>query len=243
VALIRIQDVHKAFNGQAVLDGVSLEIARGESIVVAGKSGCGKTVLLKHIIGLLRPDRGRVFFRDHEVSSMPERRLPAVRSRFGMLFQGAALFDSMDVLENVVFPLRRLHRLSEDAMAARALEKLDVVGLADARHKMPAELSGGMKKRVALARAIVVEPEVMLYDEPTTGLDPVVADVINELIIRLNRDLNVTGVLVTHDMHCAGRVGSRVVMLDGGRIVADGSLEAMRRSTDATVADFVRPRV
>ena len=244
--IIRLEGVHKAFNGQVVLDGVDLAIAPGKTTVVIGPSGCGKSVLLKTIIGLLRPDSGKVFFRQHEISSISERRLDLVRRRFGFLFQGSALFDSMTVAQNVCFPLVE-HGVGNPAQhQQRCREVLAMVGLADAEgslaQKHPEELSGGQRKRVALARAIAMDPEVILYDEPTTGLDPIRADLINELILRLQRSLGTTALVVTHDLNSARKVGDRIVMLHEGHFITDTTPDKLGDVQDEVVARFVEGR-
>lgn len=237
--LIQLVDVYKSYNGTPVLRGVTLDVFAGETLCVIGGSGCGKTVTLRHMIGLESPDEGAVLFDGRDVAGLSALERVAMRTRFGMVFQGGALFDSLDVGENVAFPLREHTRLDDETVRARAAQKLALVGLSGAERKMPAELSGGMKKRVALARAIVLDPEVVLYDEPTTGLDPVTADVINELILRAQRTLKTTSVIVTHDMTSVNKVADRVVMLHDGRIVIDGSPAEVRASTDPVVRAFI----
>jgi phospholipid/cholesterol/gamma-HCH transport system ATP-binding protein len=238
--IIRLEGVHKAFGRQVVLDGVDLAIRPGETTVVMGPSGCGKSVLLKHIIGLMRPDRGKVYFRGHVVSTMTDRQLVPVRRRMGFLFQGGALFDSMTVHENICFPLIE-HGMGGPAQRARRCrEVLALVGLDGYQDHMPEDLSGGQKKRVALARAVAMRPEVILYDEPTTGLDPIRADLINELILKLQRALGTTAVVVTHDMASARKVGDRIVMLHEGRFVADTTPDKLLDEDNEFVARFVR---
>ena len=241
-AFIQLEDVWKSFDGTAVLRGVSLAVRRGETLCVIGESGCGKTVLLRHVIGLVRPDRGRVCFDGRDLSTLSAREMIAVRVRFGMVFQRGALFDSLTVGENVAFPLREHTRLTGDEIRRRVREKLSLVGLAGIESKRPAELSGGMQKRVALARAIALEPEVVLYDEPTTGLDPIMADVINELILRTHDRMKTTAVVVTHDMTSVDKVADRVVMLHDGEIIIDGPPEVVRASTDPVVRQFIEGR-
>ncbi len=238
--IIRLEGVHKAFNSQVVLDGVDLEIQPGKTTVVIGPSGCGKSVLLKHIVALLRPDRGKVFFREHEVSSMPERMLVKVRRRVGFLFQGGALFDSMTVEQNICFPLVEHSVGTPDERKRRCAEVLSMVGMNGLQDRYPEELSGGQKKRIALARAIALNPEVILYDEPTTGLDPIRADLINELIIRLQEALGTTAIVVTHDMTSARKVGDRIIMLHEGHFIADATPEALDRIDDTAVCRFVQ---
>ena len=219
--MIETRAIVKNFGAQRVLDGVSLRIARGEAVVIIGRSGCGKSVLLKHLIGLLRPDAGQVLIAGQDITQLPERELLQVRRKFGMLFQGAALFDSMTVEENIAFPLRRQGGLTEAEISRRVDEVLEVVGLPGAGPKTPAELSGGMRKRVGLARAVVYRPEILLYDEPTTGLDPVMSDAIDQLIIRVSARFHVTSVVVTHDLRSMQRVGTRLLLMHQGRMHAD----------------------
>ena len=240
--IVRLCGVHKAFNGMQVLRGVDLELHRGQTTVVIGPSGCGKSVLLKHIVGLLKPDQGSVFFHDREISSLTEREKVPIRRRIGFLFQGGALFDSMTVQDNVVFPLVE-HRVGADhERVERCREVLALVGLDGLQHRYPEELSGGQKKRVALARAIALEPELILYDEPTTGLDPIRADLINELILRLQQALGSTALVVTHDMASARKVGDRIVMLHNGRFIADAPPEQLDAIDDEVVTRFVEGR-
>ena len=240
--LISLQDVHKTFDGLPVLRGVQLDINAGETLCVIGESGCGKSVLLKHVIGLMHPDRGRVLFQGRNLAQLSDKEMVRVRTHFGMVFQASALFDSLTVGENVAFPLRRHTRLDEKAVRSRVHEKLSLVGLADAEEKGPAELSGGMQKRVALARAIALEPQVVLYDEPTTGLDPIMADVINELIIRAHDALKTTSIVVTHDMVSAYKVADHIAMLHEGRIIIDGTPEEIQNTDNAIVRQFIEGR-
>jgi phospholipid/cholesterol/gamma-HCH transport system ATP-binding protein len=237
---IRIADVHKSFHGQKVLRGVTLNIRKGEAIAIIGQSGCGKSVLLKHLIRLLEPDKGDIVFDDHSLGDLTNKELTGVRQRFGMLFQSAALFDSMTVEENVGLGLTEQRLLPKDQIHDRVMEKLELVRLASAAHKYPAELSGGMRKRVGLARAIANDSEVLLYDEPTTGLDPITSDVINNLIVELNEKLKVTSIAVTHDMRSAFKIADRIVMLHGGRVEFDGTPDETRNSTNPIVAQFIR---
>jgi phospholipid/cholesterol/gamma-HCH transport system ATP-binding protein len=239
-AHIRLVDVYKSFGALVVLDGVSLTVRERESVVILGPSGTGKSVLLKHIVGLLCPDAGEVYFRDQRVDHLHERELEPIRKRFGFLFQGSALFDSMTVLENVAFPLREHGGFTESQVREKVAMKLAMVGLDGTQGKMPGELSGGMRKRVGLARAIAMDPEVVLYDEPTTGLDPIRADVINELILKLNDELHVTSLVVTHDMTSAFKVADRMVMLSQGKVIAEGKPEDFRNSANAEVQRFVQ---
>jgi len=246
--LIKLAQVSVQFAGQAVLRNVDLEVKRGQTLVVIGESGCGKTVLLKLIIGLLRPTRGRVFFDSRNLAELSDRELTQQRLRFGFLFQGAALFDSLTVFENVAFSLREQGTLEKPAMRERVKQRLLEVGLPpEVERKKPAELSGGMKKRVGLARALAIEPEVMLYDEPTTGLDPIMSDVINELIVQTRRQRPMTSIVVTHDMKTAQKVADRIVMLyplsrlgpDEPQILFEGSPAELERCQDMRVRQFV----
>ncbi len=214
--IISIRELHKSFGGHHVLRGVNLDIMRGESFVILGRSGCGKSVLLKHMIGVMRPDSGGILLDGKNVTDMTGAELNAVRKRFGMVFQGGALFDSMSVEENVGFGLAEHAGMKAADIAKIVREKLSLVGLSGTEELMPAELSGGMMKRVALARAIAFEPEIILYDEPTTGLDPVTADNINKLMAKMQKTLGVTSIIVTHDLKSAYEVGDRVAMMEGG---------------------------
>ncbi|HVP58526.1 MAG TPA: ABC transporter ATP-binding protein [bacterium] len=240
--MIQIIDVHKSFGSGKVLDGVNLEISKGETVVVIGRSGCGKSVLLKHIIGLMKPDSGSILVDGLDVVGLEGDALYAFRRRFGMLFQGAALFDSLSVWENVGLGLLKHTTMTEQEVKRRASEKLELVGLPGVEDARPAELSGGMKKRVGLARAIAMEPEVVLYDEPTTGLDPIMADVINQLIRTLQTTLKITSVAVTHDMKSAYKIGDRLAMLYGGKIVFHGTPEEIMRSHDEAIKQFIEGR-
>jgi phospholipid/cholesterol/gamma-HCH transport system ATP-binding protein len=239
-AVVRVEAIEKSFDRQPVLRGVTLAFPRGKTTVVLGPSGCGKSVLLKHVVGLLKPDRGRVYFEETRIDTLLEHQLGPIRRRFGFLFQMGALFDSMSVRDNVRFPLRESGRPNDNAVEARVRQVLRMVGLEEAIDKMPAELSGGQQKRVALARAIVLEPQVILYDEPTTGLDPIRSDVINELILKLGRQLDVTSIVVTHDLASAFKVADRMVMLHEGLVRLEGSPEDFRRSEDPVVRRFLR---
>lgn len=237
--MIEACDLRKSFGTHRVLDGVNLRIGEGESVVIMGRSGGGKSVLLKLLVALIQPDSGAVLIDGENIVGRNERRLLDVRHKFGMLFQGAALFDSMTVAENVGFALRREKKLTKEELNRRVSEALEMVELPGIEKKKPSELSGGMRKRVGLARAIVYRPEIVLYDEPTTGLDPIVADSIDQLIVRIRDRLNVTSVVVTHDMRSARRVGQRIVMLHQGRIYAEGPPDRIFSSTDPIVHNFV----
>ena len=240
--IVRLVDVHKRFGDLVVLEGINLDLRIGETTVIIGESGVGKSVILKHIVRLLRPDRGEVYYRDQRIDNLPERDLAAIRPRFGFLFQLGALFDSMSVAQNVAFPIREHTRRKRHEIAKIVKEKLSMVGLDGIQAQWPAELSGGQRKRVALARAIALDPEIILYDEPTTGLDPPRADVINELIIKLQRELGVTSVVVTHDMASAGKVSDRILMLYQGRFIFDGTPEEIIRYQDPRIRCFVEGR-
>src|SRR5687767_11790658 len=237
--LIELRNVSKRFGRLIVLRDLSLAIEEGQSIVIIGASGSGKSVMLKHIVGLLRPDTGEVFFDGGRIDNLPEKKLSELRTNFGFLFQMGALFDSLTVADNVAFPLVEHTHKDPEEIAQIVKEKLRMVGLPDAGAKMPGELSGGQKKRVALARAIALGPRVILYDEPTTGLDPIRSDVINELILKLQRELKVTGITVTHDMQSAFKVGDRVVMLHEGKVLFDGTPDELRASEEPVVRRFV----
>ena len=237
--MIEARELAKSFGAQSVLDGVNLRIESGESVVIIGRSGGGKSILLKLLIGLIQPDDGEVLIDGESLKGMNERRLIQVRTKFGMLFQSAALFDSMTVAENIAFPLRREKNLTVAELGRRVAEALEMVELPGTEQKKPSELSGGMRKRLGLARAIVYRPQIVLYDEPTTGLDPIVSDSIDQLIIRVRDRLKVTSVVVTHDMRSARRVGQRILMLHEGKIYAEGTPEEIFSSTDPIVHNFV----
>jgi phospholipid/cholesterol/gamma-HCH transport system ATP-binding protein len=237
--MIRIRGLKKRLGSKQVLDGVDLDIETGQTMVVIGRSGTGKSVLLKHIIGLMVPDEGSIQIEDEEVAGMPEARLNEMRMRFGMLFQSAALFDSMSVGDNVGLALTEWHRGTGQEIRRIVSERLEWVGLKGAEDMKPSSLSGGMRKRVGLARAIAMDPAYILYDEPTTGLDPITADAINGLIRSMQKRLGVTSVVVTHDMTSAYRVGDRVAMLNDGKVVFQGTTEETRETTDPLVRQFI----
>jgi phospholipid/cholesterol/gamma-HCH transport system ATP-binding protein len=239
-AAIELCDLTKALGGRTVLDGVSLQIQRGETMCIIGGSGAGKSVTLKHIVGLLKPDRGCVKIDGVDVTHPRNGELEEARRKIGFCFQGSALLNSMNVFENVALPLREHERLSEAETKRRVEEKLALVGLADAGSKMPSEISGGMKKRVGLARAIIRNPEIILYDEPTAGLDPVMSATINELILDMQKKLGVTSILVTHDMTSVFRVANRVAMLLKGKIVKVDSPGGFRTSADPVIKQFIQ---
>jgi phospholipid/cholesterol/gamma-HCH transport system ATP-binding protein len=237
--MIEVRDLKKSFGPQPILDGVTFKIEEGESLVIIGRSGGGKSVLLKHIIGLLQPDSGAVTIDGEDITHMDERNLIRVRSKFGMVFQGAALFDSMNVAENVGFSFRRERKFTEKEIAIKVAEALDMVELPGVEKKKPSELSGGMRKRVGLARAIIYHPSIVLYDEPTTGLDPIVSDSIDKLIMRVTDRMKVTTIVVTHDMRSARRVGHRIVMLHNKKIYVTGTPEDIFASADPVVQQFI----
>ncbi|MEE9196533.1 MAG: ABC transporter ATP-binding protein [bacterium] len=236
---ITIADLHKSFGANHVLRGVDLAVEQGESLVVIGGSGSGKSVLIKHIIGLLKPDRGSIEVNGQEVTTMAKRELKELRKKFGMLFQAAALFDSLTVGENIAFPLVEHTRARRSEIAERVGETLALVGLPDTEHLYPAELSGGMKKRVGLARALVMEPEVILYDEPTTGLDPILADAINDLIVEMRERLAITSIAITHDMVSAYKISHRLAMLYQGKIIFTGTPQECKNTDDPMVRQFI----
>ena len=237
--IIEFKDVYKSFNGLIVHNGINLSILEGEIISLLGGSGSGKSVLLKELIGLMKPDMGNIIVMDKNVTQLREDDLIKLREHVGMLFQGSALFDSLTVFENVAYPLREHLKLTEEEIKERVAEKLKLVGLSGIETKMPAELSGGMKKRVGLARAIATEPDIILYDEPTTGLDPITAQRINELIIELRRKLGITTIVVTHDLHCVKTVSDRIAMLYDGKILTVGTWEQLATSGLQAVKDFI----
>jgi len=237
--MIQILNVHKAFEGQQVLRGVLLEIAKGEILVIIGRSGGGKSVLLKHLMGLLKADEGQIVIDGVEIGHLRGRALDRLRERFGVVFQGGALFDSLTAFDNVAFPLREKTRLPEDAIREKTLTLLKQVGLADMGHKYPAEMSGGMKKRVALARALAMEPEIMLFDEPTTGLDPIMVNAIHRLILDLHQRVGFTAILVSHEIPEIFSIASRVAMLHEGAIVEVGTPEAVQCSANPAVRQFI----
>jgi phospholipid/cholesterol/gamma-HCH transport system ATP-binding protein len=236
---IRVIDLHKSFNDKQVLNGVNLEIQPGETMVIIGQSGSGKTVLIKHIIGIMKPDRGQVYIDGQEITSLSSEESMKLSRKFGMLFQAAALFDSLTVAENVSFGLRRHTELSDEEIVSVVRASLERVGLRGVEHLLPYELSGGMKKRVGLARAIAYSPEIILYDEPTTGLDPIRADAINDLILQLKKDLKVTSIIITHDMSTTYKVADRIAMLYDGRIIEVGTPEEIRNSPNPVVQQFI----
>lgn len=224
--VIELKDVYKSFGSQRVLNGVNLTVNKGETLSIIGNSGCGKSVLIKHLIGLLQPDSGTIIVEGHDINKISDNELTEIRKKFAMVFQGAALFDSLNVYENVSFGLRRINKnMSENRIKNKVAEVLDMVGMPNIEKKMPSELSGGMKKRVGLARAIAMDPEILLYDEPTTGLDPIMSRIIDDLIVKMQSLLNVTSIVITHDMTSVFRMADRVVMLYDGKIIEGGDPE------------------
>jgi phospholipid/cholesterol/gamma-HCH transport system ATP-binding protein len=240
--LIQLKNVHKAFGPKHVLDGFTLDVPDGETMVIIGYSGTGKSVAIKHIVGLLEPDQGEVWVDGLNVPELPRRELYALRSSIGYVFQFAALFDSYSIGENVAMGLRKQGELTNAEIEQRIEEALDLVDLPGVRERYPAELSGGMRKRVGIARAIALRPKYILYDEPTTGLDPVTSAVIDQLMVRMREKLNVTGVVITHDMRSAFTVGTRIAMLYHGRVRWEGTIDEIRTTTDPVVRQFVEGR-
>jgi phospholipid/cholesterol/gamma-HCH transport system ATP-binding protein len=242
--VLRVKNLTKSFGTNVVLDNISLNIEKGKTTVVIGPSGCGKTVLIKHLIVLLRPTSGEVHFKGRRIDNLGERELNDVRTHYGFLFQGGALFDSLSVFENIIFPIRQHGRIADWGQVEElAKAKLAMVGLDGYQNHYPANLSGGQRKRVALARAIALNPEVILYDEPTTGLDPIRSDIINELVLKLQGELGVTTVVVTHDMTSAYKIADRIIMLHRGKIVADGNADHIRNHPHPIVQQFINGRV
>jgi phospholipid/cholesterol/gamma-HCH transport system ATP-binding protein len=237
---VEFVDVHKAYGSKQVLRGANLKVYRGEVLVILGGSGTGKSVTLRHMLGLEAPDSGRVIVEDEDVTDLPEEEFYRVRKKFGMLFQSGALFDSMTVFENVAFPLREHTEMSEEEIARSVREKLELVNLPNTAHLMPVDLSGGMRKRVGLARSIVLDPKMILYDEPTTGLDPITSQKINELIIDLQTKLNVTSVVVTHDIQSAFSVGDRIAFLNKGVFEWVGTMDEARDSDHPILREFLK---
>jgi len=240
--IVSLQHVYKAFNGREVLRDMSIDVDRGESVVIVGGSGTGKSVTLKHIIGLMQPDRGHVIVDSQDLCCMKAIQLNEFRRRFGMAFQEGALFDSMSVFENIAFPLRRHTQMTEAEIRTRVGECLDQVHLIGVEDKRPSELSGGMRRRVGFARAISLKPAILLFDEPTTGLDPVISDVIADLIVEMDQTLNTTTVTITHDMKVAFKIADRVAMLHRGHIIEQGSPAEFQRSTNPIVQQFIEGR-
>lgn len=239
IPVISVRDLYKSFGAHEVLSGINLDVEEGTTCVILGGSGSGKTVLMKHVIGLLKPDRGQVFVDGEDVVPLSDLELERVRRKFGMVFQGSALFDSMTVYENASFPLREHTKLSEQEMRARVGEKLAIFALRDVADLYPADLSGGMRKRVALARAIVRDPKIVLYDEPTTGLDPITTDYVDEMILTAKAKLGVTSLVISHDVASAFKVADQIAFLSEGRIVAHAPPAELRQSTHPVVKLFL----
>ena len=238
--MIEIKDLHKHFGKQHVLRGVNLSIPKGKITVIIGPSGCGKSVLLRHMIGLMQPDRGEVVVDGVKINQLERGELNDFRKRFGMLFQHAALFDSLSVADNIAFPLvEHSHERDAAFIDARVRETLELVGLTGAAEKMPSELSGGMAKRVGLARAIALKPQIILYDEPTTGLDPIMTENIDNLILSMQGALKTTSVVISHDIPSTLRIADQIAMLHQGKIIASGDPETFQRSTDPVVQEFL----
>lgn len=242
--ILVVQNLFKLFEQRVVLDNVSLAIAEGKTTVIIGPSGCGKTVFMKHLIALERPTEGQVFYRRQRIDDLDDKELSAIRTRFGFCFQLGALFDSLTVYENIIFPIEQhFHVTDYRKLSELVKHKLAMVGMDGYQNQYPASLSGGQKKRVALARAIALNPEVILYDEPTTGLDPITSDIINELILKLQKELKVTSVVVTHDMKSAYKIADRIIMFHKGRIIADGDADHIRNHPSDVVQQFIHGRV
>jgi phospholipid/cholesterol/gamma-HCH transport system ATP-binding protein len=239
---IRIRDLHKSFGPKVVLDGAELDVAAGESLVIIGGSGTGKSVLLKHVVGLLRPDSGTVEVDGTAVERLGNREITEFRRKFGMAFQEGALFDSMTIWQNVAFPLQRLTKMSHKEIDERVRECLSMVRLEGVEEKLPSQLSGGMRRRVGFARAVAHSPEILLFDEPTTGLDPVTTALINEVIVELNDRLKTTTVTITHDMESAFRIGDRIAMIHKGKIIASAPPQEFRNLADPRVQQFIHGR-
>lgn len=238
--VLTVKNLTKRFGTNVVLDNVSLTIESGKTTVIIGPSGCGKTVLVKHLIALLRPNSGEVYFKKHRIDNLSENELNNIRTHYGFLFQGGALFDSLSVTENIIFPIRQHCKITDWKEVEELVKsKLAMVGLDGFQQFYPSNLSGGQQKRVALARAIALNPEVILYDEPTTGLDPIRSDVINELVLKLKKELGVTSVVVTHDMKSAYKIADRIIMLHNGKIIADGNADHIRNHPHPVVQQFI----
>ncbi|MBN1780712.1 ABC transporter ATP-binding protein [bacterium] len=240
--MIEIEHIEKSFQGKTALRDISLSIPEKQTMVIVGCSGCGKTVLLRSIIGLVKPERGRILVNGRDVTAMRRKELFEIRKQFGMLFQGAALFDSMTVEENIALPLREHTKLNPAQVRQKVSEKLKLVGLSSIGDKKPSELSGGMKKRVGLARALIMDPKYMLFDEPTTGLDPIMSDAINRLILNTQQQLNITSIVVTHDLKSAFTVGNRIAMICEGVVIFSDSVEAFQNSDHPVVRQFIEGR-
>ncbi|MFA5068916.1 MAG: ABC transporter ATP-binding protein [Candidatus Omnitrophota bacterium] len=236
---IEVKDLVKSFNGRTVLNGINLKVYKGETLVIMGGSGCGKSTLLRHMIGTHKPDSGSVIIKGKDITALNESEFDKIRKIYGMVFQNAALYDSMTVKENIALALREHTRLAPDIIDIMVKMKLELVGLRSFENFMPSELSGGMRRRVGLARAISMDPEIVFYDEPTAGLDPIVAGVIDKLILDLSKKLHITSVVVTHDMKSVFSIADRVVMLYDGKVIAQGMVGEMKNSDDPRVKQFV----
>jgi phospholipid/cholesterol/gamma-HCH transport system ATP-binding protein len=236
---VQVESLSKSFGNQTVLKGINLEVAEGETLSVLGRSGTGKSVLLKLIIGLHKPDSGSIRVNGEEVTKLPLKELNEVRKRVGFLFQQAALYDSLTIEENIAFPLRRHSKMSNDERGKRVRELLASIGMEQDAHKLPAELSGGMQKRVGLARALALEPDILLFDEPTAGLDPITAAEIDDLILRLQKERRMTSVVVTHDIHSARAVSNRLALMRDGQVLIEGTFEELKKSRDPFVLQFL----
>lgn len=237
--VVAVNDVCMRYNGKKVLENITLEIIKGETLAIIGQSGCGKTTLLRCLIGLISPTSGRILVFGKNIFSLKEADLNQLRERMGMVFQEGALFDSLSVFENVAFPLRHHRKMKEPKIKKQVKEFLSLVGLEAAEHLLPSQLSGGMQRRVGIARALVMNPELVLYDEPTTGLDPVMTNTISDLMLQLKRKLDVSSVLVTHDMETAFKVADRVGMLYDGKLIEQASPQEMQNSTNQIVVNFI----
>ncbi len=243
-SIIEVKNLIKTFKNKVILNKISLNIEKGKTTVIIGPSGCGKTVLLKHLIVLLRPSDGEVYFNQKRIDNLSEKELNNIRTHYGFLFQGGALFDSLNVRDNIIFPIDQHYKITDWKKVEELVKtKLAMVGLDGYQNYYPAKLSGGQRKRVALARAIALNPDVILYDEPTTGLDPIRSDVINEIILKLQRELQITSIVVTHDMKSAYKVADRIIMLHNGKIVADGDADYIRNHPHPVVQQFINGQV
>lgn len=243
-SVIIVENLVKRFGRRTVLDNISLEVEEGKTTVIIGPSGCGKTVLMKHMIALEHPTSGHVYYKDTQIDELEGKDLVDVRTHYGFLFQGGALFDSLDVYENIIFPIRQHKKITNwKAIDELVKNKLAMVGMDGFQRHFPASLSGGQQKRVALARAIALDPEIILYDEPTTGLDPIRSDIINELILKLQKELGVTSVVVTHDMRSAYKIADRIIMLYNGKIIADGDAEYIKEHPHEIVQQFINGEI
>ena len=237
--IIEVKDVYKKFGDRQILSGVNLKVYKGETIVIMGGSGCGKSTVLRHMASTVKPDSGSVYMRGQNLADLDENGLDALKKKYGILFQSGALFDSLSVKENVCMPLREHTKLDENIITIMVKMKLELVGLRGFEHLMPSQLSGGMKKRVGLARAIAMDPEIIFYDEPTTGLDPIMAGVIDKLILDLSKKLSITSVVVTHDMQSVFRIADRIAMLHDGKILQVGTPEEIKNTTNPMVKQFI----